>query len=234
MTTLKKSSLISTVATLLSLVVLARPAAAQSYNAAGDFSTASNPNGAWSYGSSGTLGSAFTPSSIPTNNFLAAGVGGWFGMPGGGNAPYILHNGSAHNVTNNSSVYLPGQLIEQPGNAGQYSVVRWTAPFSGTLSINATFAGLSSLGDDADVHILLDGSSIFNSTVIGSPNPKSFSGLESITAGDTLDFVVGPNGGNGNEDNTSLSATIVPEPGTLGLVAMAFSCLLSFRFLKRK
>jgi hypothetical protein len=44
--------LLSTFATLLSLVVITRPSVAQSYNAAADFSTGSNPNGAWSYGSS--------------------------------------------------------------------------------------------------------------------------------------------------------------------------------------
>ena len=230
----KKSALISTFATLLSLVVLARPTAAQSYNAAGDFSTASNPNGAWSYGSSTGLASAFIPSSIPTNGYGAPGVNGWLGTATGSGNPYVLHNGTAHNVTNANSVYQPGQLVQQPGQQGQYSIVRWTAPFSAIFSINATFAGLSSLGDSADVHILLDGTPIFNSTVFGSPSPTSFSASRSIIAGDRIDFAVGFGNGDPNEDNTSLSATIVPEPGTLGLVGMSLGFLLSFRFLKRK
>jgi PEP-CTERM motif len=233
MTTSRKSMLLSTFATLLSLVVITRPSAAQSYNAAADFSTGSNPNGAWSYGSSISLGSAFIPSSIPTNGYVAVGLDGWLGSATGSGVPYVLHNGTAHNITNNFSVYQPGQLLQQPGGLGQYSIVRWTAPFSGTFSINATFSGLSLLGDSADVHILLDGISIFNFTVIGSPSPASYSGSGSLTAGDRIDFVVGDAGNGANEDNTALSATIVPEPATLALVGMGLGCLLSFRFFKR-
>lgn len=235
MTTSKKSTLISTFATLLSLVVIARPSAAQSYNAAGDFSTASNPNGAWSYGWSSTLGSGFNLSSIATNGYAGLALDGWLGTSDASGTPYVLHNNTTHPVTNAVSVYQPGQLAEHPGSQGQYSIVRWTAPISGTFSIAATFSGLSSAGDSVDVHILHDGSSIFNSTVIGSPSPATFSGLQSVLAGDTIDFAVGF-GSNGNnfDDTTALSATIVPEPTTLGLVAISLASLLSFRFLKRK
>jgi hypothetical protein len=234
MTTSRKSALISTFATLLSLVVLTRQSAAQVYSAAGDFSTASNPNGAWSYGSSTGLASVFIPSAIPTNNDSGLHLDGWLGTTVD-TSPYVLHNATAHNVTNASTVYQPGQLGLHPGPQGQYSIVRWTAPFSGTFSINATFSGLSLLGDTTDVHIFLDGVSIFNSNVNGSPAPTSYSGLQSVVAGDRIDFAVGfGTNGNHNEDTTGLSATIVPEPGTLALVGMGLACLFSLRFLKRK
>jgi hypothetical protein len=85
------------------------------------------------------------------------------------------------------------------------------------------------------VHILLDGAPIFNANILGSPDPASYSAPQNLLAGDTIDFAVGfGSNGNANEDGTSLSATIVPEPGTLGLVGMGFGCLLSLRFLKRK
>jgi len=239
MTASNKSTLISTFATLLSLVVIALPSSAQSYNAAGDFSATSNPNGAWSYGYSFGVGSTFH---LDTTNtaLYAPGVplSGWLGnensVPFTG-YPYVVHNGTAGPVSINvNTVYQPGQLGLHPGDSNEVSVVRWTAPFSGTFSIATTFSGLSSVGDSADVHILHNGSSLFNSTVIGSPSPASYSAPQSILAGDTIDFVVG-NGGNGlNDDTTVLSASIVPEPGTLGLVGMGLGCLLSFRFLKRK
>jgi hypothetical protein len=90
-------------------------------------------------------------------------------------------------------------------------------------------------GDSVDVHILHDGSSIFNSTVLGSPSPTSYSGLQSIVAGDTIDFAVGfGSDGNNFSDTTGLSATLVPEPGTLGLVGLGLGCLLLFRCFKRK
>jgi|ERR1039458_1229304 hypothetical protein len=237
MTTSKKSTFISTFATLLSLVVLARPSAAQSYNAAGDFSIGSNPNSAWSYGYSYGVGSAVILDTTSTNPAAPnLPLSGWLGNENP--SPYTgypseLHNGTANIVTDNfTTVYKPGQLGLQPGDSNEVSIVRWTAPFSGTFSINATFSGLDSLGDSVDVHILHNGSSLFNSVV--SPSPASYSGLQSVIAGDTIDFVVG-NGGNGlNDDTTALSASIVPEPGTLGLVGMGLACLLSFRFLKRK
>jgi hypothetical protein len=237
MTTSSKSTLISAFATLLSFAVLARPCAAQSYNAAGDFSATSNPNGAWSYGWSYGVGSAFNLSTTNTAAY-APGVplSGWLGnenpAPFTG-YPYALHNGTAGPATNNIfTVYQPGQLAESPGDSNECSVIRWTAPASGTFNIAATFSGLSSKGDSADVHILHDGTSIFDSAV--NPNPASYSGLQNMLAGDTIDFVVGNEGNGANEDTTALSATIVPEPGPLGLVGMGLGCLLSFRFLKRK
>jgi len=44
--------------------------------------------------------------------------------------------------------------------------------------------------------------------------------LFSLTAGQTLDFAIGSNGGNPN-DNTAFNATItaIPEPTTLGLLS---------------
>jgi len=233
MSSSKKSTLISSFTGLLCLAAAGLPSAAQTYNVVGDFSISSNPNGAWSYGSSTGLAAAFIPSSIPSNNVVGLPLEGWLGTVDGF-YPYQLLNTSAHNVTNANTVYQPGQLGLHPGPQGQYSVVRWTAPLSGTFSINATFSGLSLLGDSTDVHIFLDGVSIFNSTVNGTPAPTSYSGLQSIVAGDRIDFVVG-NGGNGyTEDTTALTATIVPEQTTLGLVGMSLGCLFSLRFFKRK
>jgi hypothetical protein len=238
MTASKNSTLISTVAALLSLVVLARPGVAQAYNAAGDFSIGNNPNGAWSYGYSYGVGSAFI---LDTTNTASYGpglaLGGWMGnvdSSPGANYPYALKNFTAHPVTNNlTTVYQPGQLGLQPGSSNLESRVRWTASSSGTFSINTTFSSLDAVfGASVDVHILHNGSSIFNSAV--NPNPATFSAPQSILAGDTIDFLVG-NGGNGlNGDSTGLSVTIVPEPATLALVAMSLAGFLSFRIFKRK
>jgi hypothetical protein len=236
MTTSRKSTLISAFATLLSLVVLARPSAAQSYNAAGDFSIGSNPNRAWSYGWSTNLASGFIPDTISSNNYIGSSLIGWLGnQHAGDGVPTVLKNPTASPITLVSTTFQPGQLALDPGFSGQDALIRWTAPSSGTFSINATFSGLSALGDTADVHILHNGVSFFDAAVVGSPSPATYSGLQSITAGDTITFAVGfGSNGNYNEDITGLSASIVPEPATLGLVGMGLACLLSFRFLKRK
>ncbi len=240
MSSLNKSTVTSLVAALLCLATVALPSAASAYSAVGDFSVASNPNGVWSYGWSYGVGSPFHLDTTNTPAYTGLALGGWLGnvdsAPGAG-YPYTLYNGTANPVTNNHTVvYQPGQLGLQPGSSNEDSVVRWTAPFSGTFSIAATFSGQSTIGDSVDVHILNNGASLFNTTVIGSPDPASYSGLQILAMGATIDFVVG-NGGNGfNEDTTALSATIVavPEPSTLGLVAAGLGCLLSLRFLKRK
>ena len=232
MTTSRKSALISTFATLLSLVVLALPQTASAFSAAGDFSTASNPNGAWSYGWSLGLGSAFTPDSSNTTAYSGTSLSGWLGDQHPDGIPYILYNGTANPITLSSTTYQPGQLAEQPGESNQYCIVRWTAPSSGAFTIGAAFSGLSSLGNSVDVHILLDGSTIFAATLDHSST--NYTGLQNVTVGDTIDFAIG-NGGNGpEEDSTALSATIVPEPATLSLLAMSLASLLSFHFLKRK
>ena len=97
---------------------------------------------------------------------------------------------------------------------------------------------MDSFGDSTDVHVLHNGSSLFNSMVLsgvfGSPSSVSFSMAESLLAGDTIDFVVGNDGNGLNNDTTALTATIIPEPGTLALVAMSLGSLLAFRSRKRK
>jgi hypothetical protein len=226
-----KSTLTPIIATLLCLVAVAVPKSASAYSAAGDFSISSNPNGAWSYGWSMSLGSAFNLDTTNTANYNGLGVDGWL-SPGG--LPYILYNNTTNTVVNQNSTYQPGQLILQPDTTNDYGIVRWTAPSSGLYNITATFSGVSSLGDSVDVHILDNGSSIFDSTVTGSPSPTSYSGIQNLAAGATIDFAVG-NGGNGpNEDNTALSATIqsVPEPSTVALTTVGLLGLLGYR--KRK
>jgi PEP-CTERM motif-containing protein len=235
MTTSKKFALVSTFTTLLSLVALARPSVAQSYNAAGDFSAISNPNNAWSYGWSFGVGGAFNLDTLSTNNWSGVGLNGWLGDPASNDGhPLSLKNQTASPITISFTTIQPGQLAIEGGESNRIDIVRWTAPFSGTFSINATFTGLSALGDSSDVHILHNGISLLSSNVTGSPSPVNYSAPQSVLVGDTIDFIIG-NGGNGaNEDFTGLSATIVPEPGTLGLVGMGLACLLSFRFWKRK
>jgi hypothetical protein len=243
MTTSNKSALISTIVTLLSLVVLARPGVAQTYSAAVDFSDSSNPNGAWSYGYSYGVGSTFIPDTTNTASYgPGLALGGWMGnvdSSPGANYPYALKNFTANPVANNgTTVYQPGQLGLQPGSSNEDSIVRWTAPFSGTFNIAVTFSAMDSFGDSTDVHVLRNGSSLFNSMVLsgvfGSPSTVSFSVAQSVLAGDTIDFVVGNDGNGLNNDTTALTATIVPEPGTFTLVAMSLAGLLSFRFFKRK
>jgi len=206
MSSARKPTVISVITSLLCLAAFALPNTASASSAAGDFSISSNPNGVWSYGYSTTLGSALILYTSNTTSYSGLGVDGWLAPEG---IPYLLYNNTSNTVKNANSTYQPGQLILQSGYDGLYSIVRWTAPSSGQFSIAATLSGLSSLGDSSEVHVLLNGTPIFNSAVIGSPGPVSYSVTTNLVVGDTVDFASGDSSdGSPNEDNTALTAII--------------------------
>jgi uncharacterized repeat protein (TIGR01451 family) len=201
---------------LLGWGVVFLPGATLAFDAAAEFSTISNPNGFWSYGSSYGVGSVFILDSTNTQHYAGLFLSGWLGVLGPTGYPNVLHNGTAGAVTIAvTTTYGPGQLAQSPGPSNEVSVIRWTAPFSGTCTVAATFTCLSSaaspFGGSVDVHILRNGASIFDAGAVNEQSPASFSGSQAVITGDTIDFVVG-NGGNGpNDDTTGLTATITPD-----------------------
>jgi hypothetical protein len=179
------------------------------YDAATDFSPIHNPNGAWSYGWSSTLGSTFNIDQVPRHY---GGLDDWeSALPLRGN---VIHNGTdmPQYITERTAVYQPGQLGQHPGIDGEYSLIRWTAPANGSISIASTFSGTDFVGPTTtDVHVLRNGISLFDGIVngYGPTSSRSFTGNLTITTGDTIDFAVG-DGPDGNYyyDNTGIAATI--------------------------
>ena len=93
--------------------------------------------------------------------------------------------------------------------------MRFTAAAAGPYSISAAFAGLSPLiVATTDVHVLVNGRSVFDGAVDSFDARPSFASVLDLGAGSTVDFAVGFGNGNFCCDTTSLSATIVavPEP----------------------
>ncbi len=215
MTASKKSALVSTFVAVFSLVALARPVLRSPIAL-----PVTSPLPAIPTASGVTAGPTVSHRlsiGIPSAQTIISGTVSvlWLSTTNNdGRLPYALFNGTTNTIINGFSPYQPGQLGVEGGDSNTVGVVRWTAPFSGTFSINTTFSGMDTVvGDSSDVHILHNGVAIFNSTVIGTPAPTTYSGLQSITAGDSIDFVVG-NGGNGAyDDNTLLLASIVSVPG---------------------
>jgi hypothetical protein len=124
-----------------------------------------------------------------------------------------------------SSEYL---VLHPQDEAGPrtYVVVRWTAPQDGSFHISADWQDFDDGGGDGvDVHLIKNGTTSLFDAIISNGGSAVFpSGWFALSAGDTLDFVVGP-GPNGDFlfDTTGLRATIIPEPSGL---ACAFSLLL--------
>jgi PEP-CTERM motif len=169
----------------------------------------SNPNGVWSYGYTNSLGSTFN---LFTDFFTAPN-------PEASNQMAAWRESAVDPFLGVYQTFTPGVLLLHPGAAGQYSVLRFTAPSTQLYTFSGLFSGFDAA--TTDVHVLLNGGSLFDSTINGLGSTQSFLGLQSLTAGSTLDFVVGY-GGNGDAfDSTGLNLQIeaVPEPGTIGLIA---------------
>lgn len=232
----KRIAAVGAVALGLGLIA-ARPAAAQTYDAAADFSVTSNANGVWSYGTEalGSLGTNFTLFTTQTdstsNPVQGTPIKGW-SVPGGG-LPYVIQNTSSspQTIPTTAITLAPGQMNMHPGPAGDYSIIRFTAPTAGAYSLTSVFTGIDNgAGTTTDVHVLDNGLSLFSGEVTGNGATQSFS-LASLTlaAGDTLDFAVGyGTDGSYGSDSTSPSITIkalgtgaaaAPEPGSIALAA---------------
>ena len=207
--------------------------AATIYSAQDDFSSTSNPNGVWSYGTTGTtLTGALT---VHTGTVSAiSGVPNWNGWTGtvpmfGNNYPFTAKYSGASPGTETDVVVLPGMLTQHPASNGAYSVVRFTAPTTDTYLLSAVFEGREFQGQgpgtNADVHVLRNGVALFNAVVIGfgAPSDQPFATSLNLTAGDQIDFSVGI-GPNGTflGDTLTLQATLttVPEPGSFVLLCM--------------
>ncbi|MGQ0634179.1 MAG: PEP-CTERM sorting domain-containing protein [Planctomycetaceae bacterium] len=224
------------------LVVLAflpatRAKAELIYDANADFEAGwvagTNPNGVWSYGWTPGISGAltlFTRNHIPNvNNDLEH----MWDDPNNnlGFAPSVARNAGG-DFDDGNVTFLAGALISHPGDGDVYSHVIWTAPQAGTYSLASTFFAQQN-GINVDVHVLVNGVSVFDNDITSNGVSRDFDDVVTLSAGDTIDFAVGPNGDfNLHPGNTGLDATIratngngVPEPATFvvfSLGAVAF------------
>lgn len=170
----------------------------QVFSAVDQFSLTQNPNAPWSYGFTDGLGGPFT---LYTINGTAGPSGalfqGWYG-PFGGGFPLVQTNDSIRNIS---------YILLHPFAPSFYSVVRWTAPTSGTFDLLGLFVGLDKA--TTDVHVLKNGRSVFDGQIKAQIDTSIFDGHLYIMKGDTIDFAVGVGiDGSFDFDSTGLKATI--------------------------
>jgi hypothetical protein len=196
-----------------------------------DFSIASNPNGNFTYGQKASLGAAFVP-------FVNADSGPtfvrWYDADGPWPAvyPFVHKNITGADLGGPAYIFPHGWLDLRPGPAGEYIVVRWTAPTAGTYLIQGAYTGLETLPTTSDAWILLNNVGQFSASIVGqgytgNGNVANFSLTLALAAGDDIDFTVGYGGNNFLGDSTALRGTItavgtgpVPEPSTLALLGL--------------
>ena len=109
-----------------------------------------------------------------------------------------------------------------------YSIVAWTSPESGTIAVAGSFASMDPNGGDGTTWYVDDGSTTLASGTNDVGGSGSFEPAPvSVSAGETLYFILGPaaDGGFGN-DTTELNLTITgtslsSQSADLALIASA-------------
>jgi hypothetical protein len=173
------------------------------YNAYNDFSSDNNPNKPWEFGYTGALDGSVTAFSQATT---LGSVTSW-------NVPGSTTLGSvARNLSTDTLEFQPGTF----GGLGQYTVIEWTAPGSGTVSVQAAFTLIASASETVYMTENID--NVFRQLFSSSISGGSSNDL-AVAAGDTIDFSIE---GSANSDNDSAAVSVditysscVPEPSTL-------------------
>ncbi|PYK30540.1 MAG: hypothetical protein DME57_06590, partial [Verrucomicrobia bacterium] len=171
-----------------------------------DFSLASNPNGAWSYGYEDTLGSPFVPFTLWKYNYDPAGVPVEVWNIDYWTVPAVQHNATTSTVVTDGGqgLYPPGTVWFYPGPSDRddggynphdnYCVLRFTTPSDapGDYALNTAVRGAYTgpISGDTDFHVLLNSREIFGQ-FLPPEGSISFSDTLSLRAGDTVDFVIG-------------------------------------------
>lgn len=195
-------------------VVVGSACGARADDAAREFTPSTNNAGArWTYGwrplRTGTL-------TLYANSGTSNGQNFW-NHPTNQAAVYFNPTGAA--ITVPAGNFFPSLAISLfPGNAGQYSVVRWTAPVSGSFKVRARFTARNVNWAAKDVAVVSNGTVVFSAWLepFHLGNTTSMSAVLPLTAGQTVEFAVGPADGSNAGDYVGLDATVNLEPPALG------------------
>ena len=153
-----------------------------------------NPNGVWRYGWSNTLTSPlklFTRTLVPERN---GGQEHMWDDPDNSyaDAPSVARNSGGDYDDGNVS-FRAGALLLTPGEGGTYAHVVFTAPSHGDYAVAATFYA-QQYAINSDAEVLVNGKLKFSDTLTSMGESHSYARSFSLKAGETIDFVVGPNG----------------------------------------
>lgn len=220
-------------AALLTVSASVASASTLSYDAASDFSTASNANGVWTYGygttgaySTGTGFTAFTDSG---SSWQGSGWAYWEISNGilpavGFNTPGT--NPGAGGLTTVSVPQTELWLHPGPAASGQDTIVLFTATVSGTYNLSAAFTGRSSqgVGNGTNVSIYINGVLLGSDYLTGAyGDTYGYNGSIVLSAGDVVSFDLN-NSGDYGSDSTGLRASLstnvgsTPEPASITLL----------------
>ena len=204
------------------------------FDLSADFSFRDNPSKVWQYGYSATNSLASDQFRVDMQSDSTGSIGFWHPAanngPGPGYYPYIASNTTKQSqVGSKGWAVRAGEVAMEASNTGQYSLVRFVAPVAGTYKVSAQFAGVHFGLSTTDVHVLHNGTSLFDADIDGyggdpafhkvqGANPTaSYSGQVELKANDTVTFAVGYGKNKTNYgDTTGLFAQVVLLAGAPG------------------
>lgn len=191
------------------------------------FTSSSTLSAPWSFG--WQVSSGVAP--IPYASFQPAGsrtdyptlaiwnkVSGSAGSPAIEVYPWVVKNTGASPVLYSPlAASFPAQsVIVTPGSSGEKAVFRWTASVAGTYEINASYELMQ--GGEVDVHVQRNGIDIFSANIARQGSQAIVPAQRvTLSAGDTIDFVVGNGGNTQNSDMTRVSASVKSAVG-IGII----------------
>ena len=224
----------------LSAVGLPAAAQAQVYSLSGDWSDATNPTGAWSYGPG--LAHYAQPSSGPANDFNTAAANGYWGSgPDFFSSPFMVKvtsNGSANGAYNDND-FLAGDVVVHSPNSGAPVAITWTAPSAGSIALTSSvWYAHSIVTRSNDILALLNSTTIGSATVTNGINRANqltlANGIFTVAAGDVLTFDFTKSAGQQFGSIAGISATInftptavsgVPEPAAWMTMIVGFGLI---------
>lgn len=207
------------------LVASVSLAAAQAWDLAKDFSLNSNPNGAWSYGSSQSLGAfnVYVNNANVGQHYLSVfGINGIDGWSRSNDAfPMVARNDSGGTIF---QTWAPGQVILHPQNGGLLSIARWIDPNPGQalFRLDSSFRRVEDVTSFvSDYWVLVNGSIMSSGTLLTLNQSAIYNSLLSLHQGDTVDFVVGSEVDSAGTDlnvGAVLNSVFVDNPSAYSIV----------------
>jgi hypothetical protein len=196
------------------VALLASAASAQTYNVVTDFSLASNPNGAWTYGFLFMPGTSFIPYTSSSRT-CTPGLSLWgLVISPCYSIPAVGQNTTGTTFCWATDCLPPDYLVTSPGDNDRLNVVRWTAPTAGVYGVSGSVMGTDCVyPTSADFHVSQNNHQLVTVVVDNCDVPASFNLRRTFAAGDRLDFTTDW-GCNHNTygDGTGFKATITPIP----------------------
>ena len=193
-----------------------------------DWSISANPQNGYSYGKAANTTDPLTL--FNQGHVAQPNLEVW--QTTGVDLPVVVKNTSASDIFTGTPFIRPASsrfLNVHPSSSGEYAVISYALPLTGTLAFTADFASHDTTGATTDVHVFLDGTELFSGNITGVGSTLAYAtpgGGLAVTAGGNLEVRVGFGTGGYAFDSTGVkvegSITAVPEPAeTATCVAVA-------------